>query len=261
MPPDVWQALKNERILVTGGTGFVGTWLMESIAWANARLSLNARTAAFTRSSPSFPLGDYRFIIHAAPETPGDATVPLTRRVLELALRSHTQKLLYTSSGAVYEHQSEYARLKRVSESVLAHRAVICRMFAFIGPYLRLDANFAAGNFIRDVLNRRPIEVQGDGTPIRTYLYAADLTVWLLTMLVNGAGVYDVGGDAPITIAELAQKAANLSTPKTAVKIVGQSKPDRYVPDILRARNELNLQTWTTIDEALRRTYNWHRGL
>jgi len=235
---------------------------VQSLAWANERLGLNAQAVILTRSSPSFPTPDCRYIIHAAPETAGDPSVCLTRRVLEFAEQSRTERILYTSSGAVYKHQTEYAQLKRASESLLANQAVIARLFAFVGPYLKLDANFAAGNFIHDALEGGPIVVQGDGTAIRTYLYAGDLAAWLWSLLVEGDGTYDVGGDAPISISALAHEVADLTIPVTEVKILGRaSVPDEYVPDTHRARTELTLQTWTSIDESLRRTYNWHRGL
>ena len=235
--------------------------MVKGLKWANDRLNLNASATILTRSSPSFPSGDYRYIIHAAPETPGDANVLLTRRVLEFAQSRHADKLLYTSSGAVYRHQTEYAQLKRTSESVLGKSAVIARLFAFVGPYLKLDANFAIGNFLHDVLNGDPIRIQGDGTPVRTYLYAGDLAAWLWTLLIEGQGVYDVGGNEPISIADLAHRVAKLTVPETEVKILGVSEPDRYIPDTARAKLEHNLQTWTPLDEAIRRTYDWNRSL
>jgi dTDP-glucose 4,6-dehydratase len=129
---DLWSDLRGQRICITGGTGFIGQWLLESFVWANARLSLGATAVVLTRSPSDFASrrpdlavcsciqlvlgdvqyftclhGDFPFIIHAAedghcaPLQQFDTIVSGTRRILEFAVEHGKGNLLLLSSGAV----------------------------------------------------------------------------------------------------------------------------------------------------------------
>lgn len=249
-----------------------------------------------------FPEGSFSHVIHAATPTDGLPTagheiqlgqtiVAGARRVLDCAREAGARKLLFTSSGAVYGMQppnlshvpeeypgapdtmdlrSTYGHSKRMVEHLgaLYHalygiEVKIARCFAFAGPHLPLDANFAIGNFIRDALRGGPIRVQGDGTPYRSYLYAADLTTWLWTILARGTSnyPYNVGSEEAISIAELAERVAAAFSPTVDVEIALQPKPGepakRYVPSTGRARRELGLEVRIGLDEAIRRSVAW----
>jgi nucleoside-diphosphate-sugar epimerase len=252
-----------------------------------------------------FPKGEYSHIIHAATETsPQLETIePLelftsniegTRRVLDFAVSSKTSKLLFTSSGAVYGKQpsdmthipenypgapetsvvtTAYGQSKRASEFLCTayankygFQAAIARCFAFVGPYLPLEANYAIGNFIRDAMNGRPIQVNGDGTPFRSYLYAADLAIWLWTILLRGQSdySYNVGSENDLTIAQLASVVVNELAPNTIIKVakqpVFQQPASRYVPSTQRARQDLKLEVWIPLNEAIRRTADFYKS-
>lgn len=245
------------------------------------------------------PPGAFPLVIHAAtaasealnrsdPLAMFDTIVDGTRRVLDFAAAAGTRALLLTSSGAVYGPQptdlaqlaesfaggpdpnsplSAYAEGKRAAEFIAAASGLpvkVARGFAFVGAHLPLDAHFAAGNFIRDAVAGRPIEIRGDGTPLRSYLYAADLVVWLLAILLDGKPnrPYNVGSDRAVSIAELARTVADVAG-GGEVRILtppADRPPERYVPAIERARSELGLDVWTPLPEAFRRSVAWARA-
>ncbi|MDD5307564.1 MAG: NAD-dependent epimerase/dehydratase family protein [Deltaproteobacteria bacterium] len=320
--------LRNERIFISGGTGFFGMWLLETLVHANRVLGLGCRIAVLTRRpeefaaraphlaglseiapirgdvrSFDFPSGTFSHVIHAAAELstrqnanePGellDTMVGGTAHVLDLAERSGTSRLLLVSSGAVYGRQppdlaripegwpggpdpldpcSAYAEGKRTAELLCAIRSrgkalevKVARCFAFVGPHLPLDGHFAVGNFIRDGLRGGPIEVRGDGTPRRSYLYPVDLVSWLLNIFARGQRLrpYNVGSPDDVSIAELANLVSRAFPSPPEVVVCGQtvpgSPPERYVPEVSRAADELGLRPTVGLEEGLKRTVSWH---
>jgi nucleoside-diphosphate-sugar epimerase len=324
---DLWEPLRGKAIFITGGTGFVGTWLTETLCWADTQLKLGIRITLLTRNPEAFrlkaatvanhpavtfirgeaktfdfPSGEFQFVIHAATEAhrspSNDAPdetfsddLAATKHVLEFARRAGTRRFLFTSSGAVYGTQpsdlpaisedyigapsptnvrSAYGQAKRASEFLCAmyarqfgFNALIARLFAFIGPHLPSE-NFAAGNFVKNVVDGKPIRIEGDGSTVRSYLYASDMAIWLWTILLKGESLrpYNVGGADPLTIRELAERIAGISGIPTPVEILGRTgvPATRYIPDTSRARTELKLAETISIDEGLRRMLAWYRS-
>jgi nucleoside-diphosphate-sugar epimerase len=108
-----------------------------------------------------------------------------------------------------------------------------------------------------------PIVIRGDGRAVRSYLHAADLMIWLLTLLLRGkpGRAYNVGSDAGLTVGELAQAVARPGQAVTrAAAGAGDAAcpPQRYLPDIARARDELGLTVLIPLDDAIERTLRWN---
>jgi nucleoside-diphosphate-sugar epimerase len=251
----------------------------------------------------NFPDGDFSHIIHAgttssAPVEPlemFETIVQGTRRVLDFAATHNTNKFLFVSSGAVYGKQppeirhipedycgapdprqsnSAYGEGKRAAELLsilMANRygfeTKIARCFAFVGPHLPLDAHFAIGNFIRDTLENKPIHIQGDGTPHRSYLYAADLAIWLWTVLFRGKSgkAYNVGSDLAISISELGMLIKEVLNGNEDLKIDREPIPnqlaERYIPLIQSALSDLQLKPHIDLTSSIKKTADWHRSL
>jgi dTDP-glucose 4,6-dehydratase len=309
------------HIFLTGGTGFFGRALLRH--WCSIRADdltvtvlsrdperfrshnaalvegadwLRFHTGDVTRAE-SLPLGGgFTHVVHAATDVydgpEGDAlemyanNVIGTRNVAEMAVRVGAQRLLFTSSGAVYSRPgadiyavaeddpgaldplargSAYGLSKIAGEHICALSAerwgldfVVARGFTFSGQDLPLNSNFAIGNFVRDALGGGPVVVNGDGTAMRSYLDQRDLACWLLAILTRGAQrqAYNVGSDEAITMGELAATVARVSSGATDVTIMGKGdpndRPSRYVPAIDRARDELGLEVTIKLEDSIR---------
>ncbi|MDP9038633.1 MAG: NAD-dependent epimerase/dehydratase family protein [Acidobacteriota bacterium] len=220
-----------------------------------------------------------------------------TERTLNFAGQCGARRFLLTSSGAVYGRQpaemthvpesymgapdpvdaaSVYAEGKRASELMCAlHQktvrargeefdALIARCWAFCGPHLPLDTHFAIGNFIGDILAGRPIAIGGDGTPRRSYLYGADLAVWLWVMLFRAPALVpvNVGSARDVSILELAESVAETLRPVTQITVAKRAPegaaPARYVPAVGRAEELLGLTERVELAEQIRRTAAWY---
>ena len=51
---DVLEEFRDKKIFITGGTGFFGIWILETLAWANAKLNLNIEAVVLTRNIKNF---------------------------------------------------------------------------------------------------------------------------------------------------------------------------------------------------------------
>ncbi|HOI73827.1 MAG TPA: NAD(P)-dependent oxidoreductase [Syntrophales bacterium] len=326
---DLWEELRGGRIFITGGTGFFGCWLLESLLWANRELGLKARAVVLTRDpgrfakkaphlagDPAvrlltgdmgrfrFPRGPFTHLIHAAvyqepeggkirPRRMADEMIRATNRVLDFCMEAGVRKMLLVSTGAVYgpppagmdrvpedftgsrdpaSGEDAYHHVRRIMETLTVLRAEECgfeakvaRCFSFIGPYLPLDGRFAAGDFIRDALAGRTVVVKGDGKAVRSYLYAADLAVWLWTILFRGVSgrPYNVGSERAVTIRQIARAVSRQHAPPLKVTVLGKETrgvaPGRYVPDTSKASSELGLGQEINLHSAIGKTMLWNR--
>ena len=313
--------LGGSRVLLTGGTGFVGKWLIETakIACDNGATSfeivvptrsLNSKHALETKSigfknlsfvegdilSQTLDFGSIDSIVHAA--TPASATLnesnptEMTRintQSMQAALKFAKNKIpfLFVSCGAVYGNQpqsvshisemqdqpyneltSAYAKGKQLAESMCMQSAtvgsctpIIARLFTFSGHYLPRDTHFAIGNFIQNVLDRKPIFINSDGLSRRSYLYGADMATWLWSSM----GLTDIpehlhiGSEQSISVLELAQTVAKVSERilnfasqiSVGKQITNTNHFHQYVPETTKTRNLLRTKEWTSLEKSI----------
>jgi dTDP-glucose 4,6-dehydratase len=327
-----WAALRRARILMTGGTGFVGAWMVATALEVDQRLDLGLEFVLLTRSRRAlaarlpwmvtdhrvtlvvgdvnecaWPAGPFTHVVAGAaaadaaanerdPEAAYRAIVAGTRRTLEEAARHAAPRTLMLSSGAVYgdslsrrpvsedtptalggPQDSGYHAGKRAAEGICREAAAgglpvsIARLFAFLGAYLPLDRHFAVGNFVADALRGGPVVVSGDGSPVRSYLYGCDMALWLWTILLAGrtGQAYNVGSERHVTIGEIARIVASAARQDVTVEVRGRPGPAGgsrptggggawYVPSTEKAREELGLDEWTSLEQGVARMIAWY---
>jgi dTDP-glucose 4,6-dehydratase len=230
-----------------------------------------------------FPEGHFDAIIHAATSavtTLSDDEMTSVildgaNHVVDFARAVDCRTILFTSSGAVYGPRTEsaseddpcspttaYGKGKLAAERFLVDSGLdvrIARCFAFVGPYLNRTIHFAIGNFMQDCLDGRDIVIKGDGTPLRSYLYADDLVEWLFAILERGKSgrPYNVGSDKAVSITELAEEVLKVLNPSgKAQTLVAASNatPSVYVPCVARAVGELGLRVSVHLEDAIRKS-------
>ena len=313
--------LDGSRVLITGGTGFVGKWLIETakIACDNGATKFEiivptrdilashvkeTKKIGFKNLSlvqgdlltDVLNIGKVDAIIHAA--TPASATlnesnpIEMTRintQSMHAALKFAENRVpfLFTSSGAVYGNQpqsvahisemqdrpfseltSAYAKGKQLAESTCMQAAkegsctpVIARLFAFSGHYLPRNTHFAIGNFVQNVIDRKPIHINSNGQARRSYLYGADMAVWLWSALTKRSSPHPlhIGSEHSVSILELAQAVARVSTTelnfipeiKVANPSANSEKFHQYIPNNSATKSYLNVQEWTSLETGI----------
>lgn len=207
-----------------------------------------------------------------------------SRHLAAHALAAGAQRVLFISSGAVYGEQpaalaalpedfpgsqpatapgTAYAQGKRAMEAMATALAestpldtVIARCFAFAGA--RLPRHLALSSFVESALTRDTIRLNSDGQAVRSYLYAADMTLWLLALLLGGerGQAYNVGSPEGHALYDIACTVRDTLAPGKAVTRhpAAQTQPrQRYLPDTGRATGSLGLDAWTPLPEAIRR--------
>jgi len=327
---ELLRPLAGGHIFVSGGTGFLGIWLLELIAALNRTHHFDIHVTVFSRSAPDFArrhkhLGSHRefrfmdgdiryladlpretdYVIHAAaltdrrlfasnPTVVGEVnSVGAIRLIRAANLLENVKKFVLVSSGLTYGPQplslerinenfvsgfpcdnanAIYAESKRFAEAMAASFVsesklplVIVRPFAFLGPYQSLELPWAITDFIRDSLAGSPIKIMGDGSTVRSLMYASDYAFWLLAALARGTPrqAYNIGSPHGIDLLTLARMITGHFSPLPEILTnVGQSghETTRLVPCVEKSRRELGVDITVSLADSIQKTITWHKS-
>ena len=163
----------------------------------------------------------------------------------------------------VYDEAKRYAE----AMSMAYHRyhgldTRIVRIFNTYGPRMRLNDGRALPNFLYQALRGEPITVYCDGKQTRSFCYVSDLLDGIYRLLESDEHEpTNIGNPQEITILEFAERVRALVGAQVPIKFhpLPQDDPKQRCPDIAKARRILGWEPKVTLEEGLRRTYEYFR--
>lgn len=188
---------------------------------------------------------------------------------------SEDDDCLYGPTTAV---RWSYACTKAIDEYLaLAHHArsglpvVVARFFNTVGPRQVGEYGMVLPNFVEAVLRGRHPEVFGDGAQTRCFCDVRDVVPVLPRLLESGAchgRVFNIGSDAPISIADLARLVARtlnsdlepVMIPYDRVYAPGFEDLRQRRPDLRRIRGAVGFEPRIELARTIRdlaRTRGW----
>jgi UDP-glucose 4-epimerase len=304
----------TSRALVTGGAGFIGSRLTSALLRAGAQVTVLDDLSAGTRDRLGSPHGHLRVVegdvrdpaalaealdavavvFHLAaivsiplsterPELAHDVNGAGTLRVLEAALRAGVERVVYSSSTAVYgdvdrlpvsedlptRPLSPYGESKLAGERcALGFQAthglptVALRYFNVFGPGQDPSSDYAAviPRFIASSLRGQPVTIYGDGEQTRDFVYVDDVV--RANLLAADAPVEATGRAVNVatgqgrSVNELAGLVRDLTgSPAEPVRAPERPGEIRHsVADVTLAREVLGFEAVTPFEEGLART-------
>lgn len=218
-----------------------------------------------------------------------------TKNCLDLALNKKA-RFLFSSSSEVYGDpemnlqtedyagnvnpvgmRSQYDESKRGAETLIKLYcdnfdidARIIRLFNTYGPYMNISDGRVITNFIKAVLEGKPLKLYGGGLQTRSFSYITDTLDGILRVLLSDKlnnlkleqKIFNVGNDQEFSIIELGNKIIELSqkylnkTPIITVQEnIDKDDPKQRRPDLSRLKNLLGYNYTVSLDKGLEKTF------
>ena len=145
-------------------------------------------------------------------------------------------------------------------------RIKVARIFNTYGPRMHPNDGRVVSNFIMQALKGENITVYGDGSQTRSFCYVDDMIDGLIRLMNSPddfTGPINLGNPVEFTILELAEKVIALTNSKSKIvfKPLPADDPKQRQPDITLAKENLSWQPKVPLEEGLRKTIDYFKGI
>ena len=201
--------------------------------------------------------------------------------LLDFAKQTGVKQFVFASSSSVYgvnenlpwtENErlqpiSPYAMTKlsgemagHVFSSLYAIRFIALRFFTVYGPSQRPD--LAIHKFIKSILTNQPITMYGDGSTSRDYTYVDDIVKGIVSAITFDKSLFEIinlGNNYAVSLKELIANIEEITGSKARIDQQPEQPGDvpRTFADISKAKELLNYQPTTKLQDGLKNFYNW----
>jgi UDP-glucose 4-epimerase len=297
------------RSLVTGGSGFIGSHVVDALHSAGHevvvldrvpprhRLDVEFRAADITDlKAVCEAMQDIDYVHHVAavanvnhafdrPIDCVEVNVLGTAHVLEAARRANAKRVLLASSVWVYNGTPDalvsedtplhmpgpghvYTSSKIASELVLNDYAALYKVPVTVlrygvpyGPRMRSELLIPA--FLKRALSGQPLQIAGDGSQARNFVYVEDLARAHVLALRDACinQTFNLDGTRPVSVLQVAEAVRKLVGAHVAIEQT-PARPGDYVGKIVSQEKSKRIMDWeatTPFEEGMRRTYDWYR--
>ena len=286
------------KILVTGGSGFIGTNLI-------AALNEAGHTVFNYDLKQGFDILDYGLlrtkaagmdaIIHLAAkvkvqeceQNPAETIITNTigtENVLRAAVETSVKKVLIASSAAIYGNNQSlpleestqampinvYGLSKAAAEKIAAsffekhgQKTNCFRIFNVYGPHQDASSQYSAviPIFISHAMRNEDLTIYGDGTQTRDFIFIKDVVGAFSASLQSDFGeiVVNIASGMPVSVLELAQKIISLSGSKSKIKFEKSRQGD--IANSCADTSKMNglAVAQHELEEGLKETISWFR--
>ncbi len=289
--------IKNKKILITGGRGFIGSHLSKELSKDNIVKIFDIKDGKDIRKFDLLKreLKDVDYVFHLAalvsveesmrkPIETVEININGGLNLLEASIRNNVKKIIFSSSSAVYgdlpgspkkenaplEPKSSYAISKIIFEKLLklffetqGLKTTSLRYFNVYGPGQDPNSQYAAviPIFIKNALKNNDLTIYGDGNQ-RDFIFIKDvINANILAAESDSCGVFNIGSGVETKINDLAKLIIELTNSKSKIKHVEKREGDVFqsLADITEAK-KLGFSPKYKLTDGLKESINWFKN-